>query len=92
MYQNYITDTHPSAILLWQNSGRAPQVVNGVPVMTSSFWEAAGNSYTSSDVSTAVSQIKGGGNFVYVIMNAQNPGFPFIQQVMNQLRFKLCSS
>ncbi|MDA4130129.1 MAG: hypothetical protein OK457_05125, partial [Thaumarchaeota archaeon] len=47
--------------------------------------EAAGYSYGSSDVTTAVNQIRGGGHFVYVIMNAQNPGFPFIQQVMNQL-------
>jgi len=88
--QNYISATSTAnTIWLWQQNGHAPQIVDNVPVFYAAFWEAAGSTFSSSDVSTAVSQIQTssseGNHFVYVIFNAQNPGLPFVQQVMGQL-------
>ncbi len=87
--QTYVADwgsPAPQAIYLWQNNGHAPQIVNGVPVFYASFWLGVGSTFTQQDVTNTVNQIEGvGGNFVYVILNSQNPGYPFISDVMNAL-------
>jgi hypothetical protein len=77
--QTYVQEAQPKAALLWQNGPHAPAIVDGVPFMTDTFWLPVGNSYIQANVSSTASTIKNDGqssHFVYVIMNAQNPGFP----------------
>jgi len=91
----------PSAVFMWAPQGHSPMICNsqscgtnlisgGIPVMYASFWQpncayvgVGGGSACS--VSSTVSQIQSSGQFVYVILNTQYPGYQFIHDVMASL-------
>jgi hypothetical protein len=91
----------PSAIFMWAPQGHAPMICNaascgttlaagGLPVMYASFWQpncqyAGVGSGNTCSVSSTVSQIIASGQFVYIIMNTQYPGYQFIHDVMQAL-------
>jgi hypothetical protein len=91
----------PSAIFMWAPQGHASMICNsqacgssllpgGIPVMYASFWQpnceyAGVGGGSECSVSSTVSQIQSSGQFVYVILNTQYPGFQFIQNVMQAL-------
>ena len=78
---NYIQQSGADAIFNWQKTGASPIVISHVPVFYQTFTVSTGTSASSVE-----SQIKSAGtHFVYVTMNANNPGMPFIQQVMSSL-------
>lgn len=86
--QAYATAAQPNDILLW-NQHHTPQNQilnsNNVSAMFASFWTPSIQSFSQTDVTNEINQIKAsavGTHFVYVIMNAQNPGLPFIKQVL----------
>jgi len=65
-------------------------IPGGIPVMFASFWQpnceyAGVGSGSACSVSSTATQIQSSGQFVYVILNTQYPGYQFIHDVMQSL-------
>jgi hypothetical protein len=84
IYNSYISSSHPAALFL--RGIQDPQVLSGTPIFQVQVKAPA--SGTSADISNTVTQIKQAATstrFVFVFMDASNPGQAFIKSVMGQL-------
>jgi hypothetical protein len=84
IYQSYVADSNPASMFVRGTSGA--QVISGTPVFTVTITAPATDS--PSTVSSTVSQIEqsaSSSHFVFVFMDAANPGQAFVKSVMGQL-------
>jgi hypothetical protein len=88
-FQSWIADgSPPQAIYCWKQNQQSA-IVSGVPVITAAFWAPSSSTLSMTDVNNAISQIKAisasGNHFIYISMNAQNEGLPYVKDVLNGL-------
>ncbi len=87
IYQSYISATNPEGILLKQPRV-PPQLVSGVPVMPVTLVAPKSSVFSSTDVTSTVDtleQLSGSNRFIFVFMDAKNPGLQFISDVVQGL-------
>jgi len=88
LYQQFITGTGATAIMTKQPHGGLPSVVNGAPVFQMTYKVDSITSFGSSDVTSAANSIISLGksqHFIWVFMNAKNPGQGFLQALLSKL-------
>lgn len=77
--------------IMGKEPGLEWEMVGNTPVMIVNFHAPKSKTFTSSDVSSAVASIQSlaqSTHFIFVFMDAQNPGYAYIQQVLQGLGSK----
>jgi hypothetical protein len=84
--QTYISDAQPKALLLWQDDGRAPEIVDGIPVITETCKVGVTCPGNPSGVAAFVqTRAAHGTRFIYLTLAAQNLGMPFVKELAENL-------